>query len=519
MAVKVYIPEKLDVERLIEKRPPDSVPDFKKDELLYILGQVTHIQAYGGDKVSVDGKVPIHAQTIQRKVRHYDKYLNYLIDAGVLQCEPYYTPKYASKAYWFSHRYMCRTKEVLLTDEKLIKKLSKTPPENDTAKDKHKNLWNWWKRGKLNIDREGALEWLSNMYPENPPPPEDEFDLMDRRTENMVKYNAHSLTVEHLYDKERELFFKLDDVAGRLHTPLTNLKKELRNFVTYGGAPLACIDIKNCQPYLSLLFFNPNFYKFNLKKGVSAADKKFINSLVNDIGVNGIDVNDIGVKDIVEGRFNVSSICSNVNVLSLNNISFYSSGYMSFFQCLSSMSSLIMLVKDIVREGEKGLYSDVEQYFRDISGGTFYDNLRDNYNREIGGNHTRGDIKKLYCMVAYGEVYGINHPATHPFYRFFAKQYPTVMKFYNLLKAEDYKNMVYLLQRIEAHVMLNVICKTIAGKKPGVPIYTIHDSIVTTVANVDFVKEVMEQELYRMVGVQPCLDVEFWIPEAVLTTL
>src|SRR3954451_493898 len=42
---------------------------------------------------------------------------------------------------------------------------------------------------------------------------------------------------------------KRDD-AGRLYSPLTNLKKELRAFVTYEGKPLSSIDITASQPYL-----------------------------------------------------------------------------------------------------------------------------------------------------------------------------------------------------------------------------------------------------------------------------
>lgn len=499
--MKVYIPEMLDMDKLIERRPP-NIPDFKKYELLYVIGQITHIQAYGGDKVRADGYVPIHAQTIQSKVRHYNKYLNYLTEAGVLQCEPYYTPGYGSKMYRFSPKYMGRNKAVEITNPKLASKFLKMPTEHESAKDAHKNLWAWFNKGKLTIDRERALKCLGNMYPENPPPSDDEFDMVDSRLENIVKYNAHALTVEHFYDRERIPHFSLDTTAGRLHTPLTNLKKEMRHFVTYGGAPLACIDVKNCQPYLTLLLFNPNFYQFNVR-GIPKAERQILLSLSNGIGKGHVNTSSLSMSSSMSEH-----------VLKLSSLSFYEQGSVSFLPCLSSLSSLIMLVKDIERDTEKAIYSDVGHYFRYVSEGTFYDNLRDLYNEETGDANTRADIKRLYCMVAYGKKYGENHPASHPFYRFFARLYPTVMKVYNLFKVDDYRNFVYLLQRMEAHLMLNVVCKTISRRKPGVPIYTIHDSIVTTVNNVGYVREVMIQELLRMVGIRPRLDVEHWSPEA-----
>ena len=39
---------------------------------------------------------------------------------------------------------------------------------------------------------------------------------------------------------------------------------------------------------------------------------------------------------------------------------------------------------------------------------------------------------------------------------------------------------------------------------------TIHDSIVTTVGNEDYVKRVMEEELVKIVGVAPEIDLEPW---------
>jgi hypothetical protein len=503
--MKVFIPEKLDVDRMLEKVPPTDIPNFKKDELLYVLGQITHIQAYGGDKVRADGLVPIHSQTLQRVVRNYNKYLSYLTDAGVLRCEPFYTPGYGSKMYGFRPKYICRNKVYYITDTRLNAKFSKVSKKHDNAKNKHKNLWAWFRKGKLMIDKEGALACLANMYPENPPPSDDEFDGVDRRIENIVKYNAHALTVEHFYDRDRAPHFSTDVTAGRLHTPLTNLKKELRNFVSYNGAPLACLDVKNCQPYLTLLLFNPNFYHFNLR-GVPAEERQFLNDLMNGT--------DTGSG---KGQVNISSLysCTGEHVLRLSSLSFFKQCSNSFLLCLSSLSSLIMLVNDIEKGTKKGIYGDVEHYKRHVSGGTFYDNLRELYNQETGVNNTRKDIKRLYCMVAYGKVYGLNHPASHPFYRFFANLYPTVMKVYNLFKTEDYRNFVYLLQRIEAHVILNVTCKNIAGSKPGAPLYTIHDGLVTTVANVKFVQQVMEQVLFRMVGVKPLMKTEYWSSEAI----
>lgn len=92
----------------------------------------------------------------------------------------------------------------------------------------------------------------------------------------------------------------------------------------------------------------------------------------------------------------------------------------------------------------------------------------------------------------------------------FQKKFPLIYKFINAIKDVRYKNVAILLQRIESYLILDVVCKRIARERPSMPIYTIHDSIVTTVGNEEFVKAVMQDELLREVGVQPNVSIEYW---------
>lgn len=57
-------------------------------------------------------------------------------------------------------------------------------------------------------------------------------------------YRAHKLSVELFDDK----FFTVDQSGNRLHTNLTNLPAELRQFLSHSGGCLSQIDIKCSQP-------------------------------------------------------------------------------------------------------------------------------------------------------------------------------------------------------------------------------------------------------------------------------
>ena len=66
------------------------------------------------------------------------------------------------------------------------------------------------------------------------------------------------------------------------------------------------------------------------------------------------------------------------------------------------------------------------------------------------------------------------------------------------------------MQNLEAEIILEDICKKIAFKYPEAPIFTIHDSIVTTNKYLQAIKQIMEEVLIERVGYPPVLTIEKW---------
>jgi hypothetical protein len=78
------------------------------------------------------------------------------------------------------------------------------------------------------------------------------------------------------------------------------------------------------------------------------------------------------------------------------------------------------------------------------------------------------------------------------------------------LKVRQHSDLPILLQAIEAELFLNRIARRICKEEPGLPIFTLHDSIVTIDGYQDYVQEVMRDELYRATGVEPHFKQEEW---------
>jgi hypothetical protein len=121
-----------------------------------------------------------------------------------------------------------RHRRFAVTNRTLAKKLrARREAWVKAPEDDHRHLHEFLRS--VEIDAPGAIAWLGL----------GNADPHDWSTVEMIR--------------DGEFFFHVCDY-GRVHTNLTNLKSELRGFLTYRGAPLVNLDIRNSQPlFLALL--------------------------------------------------------------------------------------------------------------------------------------------------------------------------------------------------------------------------------------------------------------------------
>jgi len=96
---------------------------------------------------------------------------------------------------------------------------------------------------------------------------------------------------------------------------------------------------------------------------------------------------------------------------------------------------------------------------------------------------------------------------------YFAEEFPEVYEFFKCLKSKDYTMLALLLQNIESYIFLNLITKKISKERADLPLFTVHDSIVTVEGEESYVKRVMEEELEALIGKRPTITIDLWTPE------
>ena len=116
---------------------------------------------------------------------------------------------------------------------------------------------------------------------------------------------------------------------------------------------------------------------------------------------------------------------------------------------------------------------------------------------------TRDHLKRLFFAdVFYGRV-KVDTPLT----RLFARLFPTVYHVILDCKRERYQDLARKMQREEAKFILHTVCRRLFKYHEAVPVFTIHDSIMTTEEHVPLVRGIIIEEFDR-IGLHPTLKEE-----------
>ena len=458
----LYIPENLDVDVLVSDNNPDIL-GFKKDKLIYIISLIYSIpvRLKDYDFEAENGYVPINSEILKTRVREYNEYLKYLIDVGVLEKRNdfKYQTGVTSSGYRFTNQYNTAPKRAFITWKRLIKaicKLNKKEEEVyiDVSERPLEYLDKWW-NSKIEFDYIGAKRWLDNKLLE-------ELKLSKPHCER--RYFVRRLVIEKF--KNRDYTLHQDSTTGRVHSLLTQLKSELRQFVTYDGKPLVALDIINSQPFLTASLLNlETFISNNIQEKINKYnDREDIKSTI----MLALKHEDLKKKDDL-----------------IKFLDFVAKG--EFYE----MFGELLLEKGLVKEKDK-------KKLRKLTKRVMFASM-------FGNNNGKCKMKDKKT----GKIRFIPNEGME----LFKETFPTVHEIFRIIKIKRHNTLACLLQNLEAELVLHRACKIISDERPDVPIFTLHDSIITTDINANYVKRVLSEVLLDAIGIAPKIDEQYWNKE------
>lgn len=498
---KILIPDNINIRILLANNPirlRQCAKNIHQQEdkvaallALFIKAQSVHMQFEDSD---IDNFVSFSSKILQSHVKDYKDYMQYLLDNEVFETDGYYIPdekclrfrltekyRYANLEEYFICNYNGNDKRGAAVQKSFFKP---TKEQKETI-GKHKLLYDDLckvtvydiyaaKDHILNELQDIVLDSVIN-------------DFKKRRDGQWTKYKAadevlrKEMTAPRIIVKQNNwmsnlhsihnghFYFTQDKTSLRLHTSLLGVKAECRKFLRLEGKEIVSCDLKNSQPFISSFLFT----KGELTPDLSEILNKCLSSL------------------------------------KAANYPLYES-----------------ILKRIKQYKSGNILPSTQQYVELVKNGELYEFLAIKLN-QINGEHGKA-FKELLREDGKRQTFTLFfNPDKHNSLArdLFKINFPQVMSLFediNILfthtKKEcarqgiprQYNTLAILLQSIESHLFLEVICKNMKERYPHIPLLTLHDAIATNREYIETLKEEMHQTLNSNIGIEPTIKIEEW---------
>ncbi len=528
--INIYLPERWEEDLKVKLK--EYPPDFKFDaDCFKYIGQIPYYIASNNKDMEYEmGFVPVSKELLSKRIHDYRNYLNYLVQKGLLEEDKGYCVDFFSGGLRYPAKYIRqKVKRSVIRKFTLIKSLLKIDDsryflqDNSDVEELNLALYPYLTKwiSSLTIDEKLACEILESIFlkeKQNPIPQKkirnwfvkgekpkrhrkprpDDFDYV------RFRYNTRLITIKKIKNGDR-LNCGPDTNVGRFHSFITKMKKELRPTISCQGKGLVAIDIKNSQPFLMISLLDPYVFTNNTMDATILKYNKNLSTNLSDFVFNSSITSS---KSFDANFFNTSSnqlYQYSYNNDVINNISSYD---------VNNNNCTTMFVNFVAQAFEN---QDVKKYIDWVTSGTFYEEFgKELAQRELIPSDCT-NVRELAKEITIKVLFGKNDSTkkVKKAVRAFREVFPTVFDVTEMVKFGDPENrshsaLACTLQNLEAEVVLQHCCGMIASERPDLPIFTIHDSIVTTVGNEEYVMSVMENIFSNLLGYVPKLDCQYW---------
>lgn len=258
---------------------------------------------------------------------------------------------------------------------------------------------------------------------------------------------SYLTSVYQLQDK-RLRYFKRNSTNRRLDTNLTNMKKDLRNFII---GDFISIDLKNSQP----------FFMYQLIKSILNTNSKDI------------------------------PLCC-----------YFDRGYLIKTFGKRVIDKILL----IHQNQKKSNLANLSDFGNSVIKGTLYEDFMLRYE----DNKSRNEIKEILLIAFFSR--NVIHKDFNKFIPYetqkkvFAEVYPFIYETMKLLKTKDHAALAIYLQSIESFIFIDCIAKELV--KANIVPLTIHDSIIIEREHQEKALKTLKSTFMNYFGVMPTFNIE-----------
>lgn len=476
------VPKNLRVKKLLERHVANKeVTVDRVYELCHAINcGMLKIENYGGEFIHLYSKI-----LIKIVGNDYVKVLTWMIKAGIIEVDGSYSTGQYSKGYRFTDHY----RGAPVTFKTVKGKIKTLKQDIKCISSVGKKLSKFYKAELFKIDLKAAKQIIKNEYAEGM----KLIDVKNRASEVMaLKCRILNYTKNVNSIANGSFVFSQDGFGKRLYNPLTGLSKKFRHLVTYNEQHLVEVDLSNSQLFFAVkLIYNDLTLCFG---------QKISDTWINDLKK----VLNMIVKCKTFDDYTINTI---LNIDIEGDISYRTTMYQTLAETLDS--------KD---------FQSIITYFKDASEGKIYEKLLnklesdgyfDKYQKNLESKSRRSYVKEILLKQIFASKTLTKHSGLFklgcmPIYDAFKTLYPSVERLFDRIKSLDHKKLSKALQTIESQAIQDNVCKQIMKKHPKIPIFTIHDCLVTTIGNEEILKLEVPRIIGEYVGLSPAVSTKYW---------
>ncbi len=385
--------------------------------------------------------VPLNAKILEGYYSEYSKYFKYFVDNGILERKNYSTTSKRSNSYRFSAGLIQNSVDLVAVDLTSL------------ADRVHRGKFiveNSSFAPKLECDH--LIKWLN---PKLTIDKSSAMEVIKNGNIDKAQWLYYSYAIEKLCTGNLYATRKLE-ADNRLHTNLTNLPKTLRPFLRYGCEKLYSRDICTSQPFF--LIYLIEYIK--LYRDIPCRENIIVKSYT----------------------LMLEELCNHL----------LTEGFTREYEKFKYW----VLHKDLYTELGDLLYPNNDQGKITIKELVKIDDSQFYIDKEYS---SKRDAMKLITLIIFYSTLKTRNPQVKKFKQLF----PDFYKLLGLFKRDNYKNFSKILQHVEANCIIDFVTKKLSIDYPKMPLFTIHDSIMTT----ESYKAILDTEMPKLIS-EYCLGLK-----------
>ena len=461
--VTIITPDLLDKKTLLKHKPTNIDDEDWIQNCRWIVHSIIQLSSDKRYNNKSGEYVPLNSVVLKKNCsNNYYVYLEGLLNNGIIECDELYSKAtHESFGFKLSDKYATSSLQHLtLTDQFLVRRIRKYRKEKiEELKIKAApiaHLVRWLTYSGLELDAEAAFEFLEKHTKKLT------SELSKRNLKKKYQKKQEAFVLRRYYKIKNQIeswvsnkHFSIDDTGGRLYSPITGLPSLFRNFLTFNGEELVGFDIKNSQPLHFITMLKKEFWK----------------SYTTGLTLKRLDEELWGY---LQGEEDYSS-----------TIMFQESSETQYRQGFDNYT-----FKNLVQNGKLYEFICYKFFNKHITKGG------------IDRFSTRAKTKQEFMHMMYHNP-KVPHSKAKAVFADFEHLFPTEASVMNLMKKRKYNDFPIILQKLEAQMLLHKVAKKVYDVNPDIPLFTIHDSILTTKQHASTLKCILEDEYQKLLGFIP----------------